>query len=179
MKKRIFIGLLTMSVLFVAILSFANDSFLSFLSQTEKLYQEGNYLEARIALIKAAHSLDMTLAQSLKRGDIPFEKIRDVSSQLTDIQFNELKQALDGKKVKWSGYIVEVKEGGLGGYEVYIDVDLPENSSTYDISLWYSLFMKDFVTTLEKGKKIEFEGEISKMEKISDRLVITLIVNSE
>lgn len=155
--------------------AFSKDPFLEHFWESNNAYQAGQYLETKVALMKATSALDVILSEALERGDITFEKFRSIFDELTDVQFKELRGELKDKKVTWSGYLDDVKEKWLGGFEIQIDMDPPETFlSVYDVSLTVSSDMEDFVSTLTKNKQVKFQGKIKSIQKILGKLVVNI-----
>lgn len=162
-------------VLMFAQLAFSEDPFLEYLWKSNNAYQAGQYLEAKVAVMTATSALNFELWKVLEQGDITFQKFRSVFDELTDVQFKELREEFKDKKVTWLGYLDDVKEKWFGGFEIQIDMDLPETVfSVYDASLTVSSDMKDFVSTLTKGKQIKFQGKIKNIQKILGKLVVNI-----
>lgn len=172
MKLIVFV--LIMVLLFPKV-AFSKDPFLEHLWESNNAYQAGQYLETKVALMKATSALNFMLSKALERGGITLEKFRSVFDELTDVQFNQLREELKDKKVTWSGYLDDVKEKWFGGFEIQIDMDPPETFlSVYDVSLTVSSDMKDFVSTLTKDKQVKFEGKIKSIQKVLGKLVVNI-----
>lgn len=171
---KLIISLLIVMFIFSKV-AFSEDLFLKHFRESNNAYQTREYLEAKVALMKATSALNLTLSKALEQGDITFEKFRSVFDELTDIQFKQLRQELEGKKVIWSGYLDEVKEKWLGGFEIQVDMDSPETIlSIYDVSLTVSSDMKDFISILTKDQQLKFQGKIKNIQKILGKLVVNI-----
>jgi len=112
---------------------------------------------------------EMELEKEIYSTD--FVKFRDEYIQqrkkLTEVQFEEWKKSLLGKKVRWTGRIVEVRKGYVGeveagkgymGYEVMID--LSPRTLGEDVIVDFPEEEKDKVLRLKKGQQVEFLGTI-------------------
>lgn len=156
-------------------IAFSEDIFLKYFWKTNNAYQAKEYLEAKVALMKATSALNLTLSKVLEQGDITFEKFRSVFDELTDIQFKQLRQEFEGKKVIWSGYLDEVEEKWFGGFKIRIDMDSPEIAlSVYDVLLIVSSDMEDFVSILTKDQQLKFQGKIKSIQKTLGKLVVNI-----
>jgi len=88
---------------------------------------------------------------------------------LTEVQFEEWRQSLMGKKVRWKGEIKEVKEydgityyGMPYNYKVLMDLG-PGGGymGKYDVIAYFSKEDKDKVLNLKKNQKVEFIATIA------------------
>lgn len=106
-------------------------------------------------------------------SDISFFDVRNkMLNTMTDIQFEELAKSLKGKRVHWRGWVEDVSEKVFGGYEVWVDMDTPNNSlSVQDISFSVS---REKALSLKKNQLIEFEGDIEQVMNIVGSLQVTL-----
>lgn len=105
-------------------------------------------------------------------ADISFLEIRQKMENMTDLQFEEYTKSLKGKRVRWNGYVEDVKEKLFGGYEVLIDMDNPnEPLSVQDITFNTP---KEQAVSLQKDSPIHFEGTISSIINILTSLQISL-----
>lgn len=57
-----------------------------------------------------------------------FSEIRDRMEDMTDAQWNRYSSSLEGHRVDWTGWVADVNEKALGGFEVWVDMDDPEES---------------------------------------------------
>lgn len=103
---------------------------------------------------------------------ISFKEIRHNMEVMTDLQFEEYAKTLIGKRVGWSGYVEDVKQKFLGGYEVWIDMDSPDELfSVQDITFEVS---REQALSLKKDSRIKFVGTISFVMNLFTSLQISL-----
>lgn len=105
--------------------------------------------------------------------NISFMDIRANMEKMTDLQFDKYVKPLKGKVIRWTGWIEQVKEKFFGGYEVWIDMDSPEESfSVQDITFDVS---EGIAEVLEKDGKYKFVGTIKSIHKILGSLQVNLV----
>ena len=103
---------------------------------------------------------------------LSFREIRKNLKNMTDVQFEEYAKSLKGKRVRWKGYVEDVKEKFFGGYKVLVDMDSPSDPiSVQDIIFDVS---KEQAISLTKDDKIKFEGTISSVLSILTSLQVSL-----
>ena len=91
---------------------------------------------------------------------------------MTEAQFKGYARSLVGKRVKWSGYVDDVDEGFLGGFEVWVDMDSPNDPvSVQDV---YFDIDRSKALNLRRDSKITIEGDI---ESVIGLLGVTAQVN--
>lgn len=83
---------------------------------------------------------------------LSFDSIRDNMNSMTDLQFKRYAKRIQGDEIVWTGWIEEVKEKFLGGYEVWIDMDSPEELSVQDISFEVS---ENVALQLNKDRRVK------------------------
>ena len=173
MKKAILASIL---ILVLGIPAFCQGtSFLDLRKEANTEYQEGGYLGAKIAIMRAEAVLNMEIADHLGKGEIAFGVFRAALDELSDAQFKGWASDLSGKKVSWEGWMLDAEKKWYGEYEIQLDMDQPEISDgLHDVSIWVGREKEDFVISLSKGDPIRFQGEISKINKVSGRLVVTI-----
>jgi hypothetical protein len=83
---------------------------------------------------------------------------------MTDAQFKAYAQSLEGKKIRWTGYVEDVKGTSSGDYELLVDMDGPNVLfSVYEISFKVP---SSVALSLNKDKQVEFEGIISSVSNV-------------
>jgi len=104
---------------------------------------------------------EMELEEKIYSTD--FVKFRDEYTrqreELTEVQFEEWEKSLLGRKVRWTGQVVDVKRR-YAGYEVVMDLT-PEDYWKEDVSAYFSEEEKDKVLKLKKGQQVEFVATIA------------------
>ncbi len=81
-------------------------------------------------------------------------------------------KSLEGKKIRWNGWVEEVEEKLFGGYKVLIDMDSPNDiASVQDITFEVP---KEQAISLKKEEMITFEGKISSILNILTSLQVSL-----
>lgn len=78
---------------------------------------------------------------------------------MTDAQWNPYAKGLKGRLLTGQGWITEVNEKLFGGYELWLDMDDPEQNplSVQDVSFDIP---KDNALGLNKGEQVQFTGYI-------------------
>lgn len=105
-------------------------------------------------------------------SSISFTEIRRNMKGMTDLQFEEYVKTLIGKRIRWGGYVEDVKEKFFGGYEVLVDMDSPNDLiSVQDVTFEVS---KEQALSFNKDSRIKFEGTISSVLDILTSLQISL-----
>lgn len=105
--------------------------------------------------------------------DISFHEVRRNKENMTDLQWEEYAKSIKGKRIRWSGYVEEVKSKFFGGYQVLVDMDPPHDKmSVQDVYL--DKVTKEQALSLEKDNPIEFEGTISSAISVLGSLQISL-----
>lgn len=93
--------------------------------------------------------------------DLAFINIRRAMETQTDLQFEEYARSLKGKRIRWRGYVEEVREKMFGGYEVWIDMDPPHAPlSVQDVTF---AVPKAQALRLDKDDSLLFEGTIARV----------------
>jgi hypothetical protein len=89
----------------------------------------------------------------------PFSAIALCCANFTDAQWNVYQKSLVGKQVtNWSGTVVDVNETLLGDYEIWIDMDDPNDLFSIQ-DVYYPCSGKQALE-FNKGTGIEFSGVI-------------------
>jgi len=103
---------------------------------------------------------------------ISFADIKYNMNHMTELQFKEYVKSLEGKTIRWNGWVEEVEEKLFGGYRVLIDMDSPSDiASVQDITFEVS---KEQAVSLKKDEMITFEGKISSILNILTSLQVSL-----
>lgn len=84
---------------------------------------------------------------------LTFEEIKAFKENATDIQWDEYKKQINGKRVSWTGTIYNVDKQG-NGYFIFICMDSYCNSVSFNLS------DKDIALGLNKAQTVTFEGYI-------------------
>lgn len=120
------------------------------------------------ASTSAAPAAPPPVDESLVYNDIRYS----MREAWTEAQFKAYARGVDGKRVRWTGWIDDVNEKLLGGYEIWIDMDPPTaDLSTYDVS--FDITAQQAMN-LQKDRRIEFEGTIKNMMDIMGSLNVSL-----
>lgn len=115
-----------------------------------------------------------TLTGALEAQSTNFASIRASMEKMTDLQFKKLGEALKGKKVRWSGWVEEVKEKfWTDGYEVWIDMDSPDQ--TFSIQDVQFDVPEDIALKIEKDMRITFEGTVEYIQNVFGSCQIQLV----
>jgi len=103
---------------------------------------------------------------------ISFADIKYNMTNMTELQFKEYVKSLEGKTIRWNGWVEEVEEKLFGGYKVLIDMDSPSDiASVQDITFEVP---KEQAISLKKDEMITFEGKISSILNILTSLQVSL-----
>lgn len=118
-----------------------------------------------------------SLGSSINAEEIYFFELREKSKSSTKAQLKNLEKEYIGKQVRWEGWVVEVKDKLLGGYEVLIDMDPPKLLSVgvYDVSINLPPKSKDIALALPKHSKVSFAGFIKNINYNFGRLSVELV----
>jgi hypothetical protein len=102
----------------------------------------------------------------------PYQEIYDNMHAMTEAQWNKYADELEGKQVtRWTGWVEEVNEKTLGGYELWIDMDPPEAFSTQDVVFDIP---DDVALEINKDQAVTFSGTIESVSEARDTLIIRL-----
>ena len=97
--------------------------------------------------------------QVKKVADIDFEDIRYTMLNTTEAKFKALARDLEGQHVRWTGWVKEVNEKMFGGYELWIDMDDPDEViSVQDVTFPIS---EKLAMEFDLEDEVTFEGDIS------------------
>lgn len=104
---------------------------------------------------------------------LSFRSIRNqMRDEMTEAQFKALARALESRRVRWRGWVEDVNEKMLGGYELWVDMDSPaESMSVQDVTFDIP---QDLALALRKDSRVVFEGTIASIQNIMGSLQIRL-----
>jgi hypothetical protein len=91
-----------------------------------------------------------------------YSVIVENKNAMTDVQWEKFFDELEGQKVvEWQGWVVEVVEESGGKYEIWIDMDSPDDIfSTQDVKFEIS---EQYAFVLLKDQEITFSGVINRV----------------
>ena len=91
---------------------------------------------------------------------------------MTDAQFKAYARSLEGTKIRWTGYVEDVKETSSGDYKLLVDMDPPSVLfSVYEVSFKVP---SSVALSLNKDQQVEFEGVISSVSTMLGMLDVSL-----
>jgi len=103
---------------------------------------------------------------------LDFKVIRNCMHNMTDIHWDEYVNYLTGKRVNWTGWILDIKEQMWGGYKILIDMDPPGSISVQDVYIENQ--PKEIVMKFHKNEKVRFSGDIKSVLKVLGSCAVTL-----
>jgi hypothetical protein len=128
-------------------------------------------IKVRSGLFSAALGIALlVLASSTWATD--FENIRNNMNHMTSIAWSDYTKSLKGQTVNWSGWVKNVKEQGLGGYKLMIDMDPPGSMSVQDV--YIENLPKDVAARLQKDQKVRFSGKIKSVMSVLGSCAVIL-----
>lgn len=97
-------------------------------------------------------------------SSLSFFDIRNNMKDMTQAQWKTYARSLEGKTVEWEGWVEEVKEKFFGGYEIWVDMDSPEEAMsvqdvTFDIP-------EDLAMKFNKNQLVAFRGTIKSVMNV-------------
>jgi len=105
-------------------------------------------------------------------SSVTYAEIRNSMNSMTDAQWGAYVRSLEGEKIRWTGYVEDVKETYSGDYELLVDMDAPEVLfSVYEVSFKVPSSVS---LSLNKDQQIEFEGIISSVSSMLGMLDVSL-----
>jgi hypothetical protein len=105
-------------------------------------------------------------------SSVTYAEIRNSMNSMTDAQWGAYVRSLEGEKIRWTGYVEDVKETYSGDYELLVDMDAPEVLfSVYEVSFKVP---SSVALSLNKDQQIEFEGIISSVSSMLGMLDVSL-----
>ncbi len=101
-----------------------------------------------------------------------YATIRAQMEGMTEAQFKQYARSLKGKQVHWTGWVEDVNETLFGNYEVWVDMDAPDEllsvqDVTFDVPA-------DVALSLRLNQKITFTGIIDSALNVLESTQITL-----
>jgi len=101
-----------------------------------------------------------------------YATIRAQMEGMTEAQFKQYARSLKGKRVQWTGWVEDVNETLFGNYEVWVDMDAPDElfsvqDVTFDVPA-------DVALSLRRDQKITFTGIIDSALNVLESTQITL-----
>ena len=125
---------------------------------------------------QAAQAVQVTQDESTtgigNSDNCSFYTIRDQMQSMTDIQFKQYAQQLEGKVVTWVGWVEESRKKWFGGYECWIDMDAPNELSVQDVTFDIS---ESAALALRKDGRVQFTGTIKSARDILGSLQVNLV----
>lgn len=113
-------------------------------------------------------------SEPIAREEAPsYETIAANCEAMTDAKWNIYSETLVGKKItNWSGTVTEVNETLFGDYEIWIDMDDPDEIlSVQDV---YYPCSKESALKFDKGDGITFSGVIKSVSDLLGSVSIRL-----
>ena len=91
---------------------------------------------------------------------------------LTEAQFKAVARGLEGRSIRWRGWVEDVNEKMFGGYELWVDMDSPNviisvQDVTFDVS-------ENLALSLRKDAPVSFEGTIRSVMNVIGSLSVQL-----
>ena len=105
-------------------------------------------------------------------SSVTYTEIRDSMKSMTDAQFKAYVRSLEGKRVRWMGYVEDVKEVSSTSCKVLVDMDPP--SVLFSVSDVSFEVPSSVALSLKKDQQVEFEGIISSISNIFGVCDVTL-----
>ncbi len=96
------------------------------------------------------------------------EHMRAANGTLTDAQLNALAESYYGKRVRWSGWVFDVKQNG----EVWVDLDDPTKG--FSVQEVYLTLPKGTALGLNKHQPINFEGVIRRVGSVLGKYYVVV-----
>ena len=91
---------------------------------------------------------------------------------MTEAQIKQYARELKGKEVHWSGWVEDVNETMFGTYEVWVDMDAPDEMfSVQDVTFDVPA---DVALKLRRDQKINFTGSIDSALNVLESTQINL-----
>ena len=123
---------------------------------------------------EAAKTKTAAATGTIKRAEAPtapaYKTISDTAKSMTDLQFDRYADSLKGSRVSWSGWVKEVRSKTFGGYEVWIDMDSPEEAlSVQDV---YIPIPENTAVGLQKKQPIAFDGIIERISALLGKVSV-------
>lgn len=101
-----------------------------------------------------------------------FEEIEEKVKGMTEAQWKNYLPTLKGLRIEnWTGRVVDVDKGLLGGYTLWVDMDPPGAISVQDI---YIPISDEIALEFQKGQQVTFSGIIESATEILGSVNINL-----
>lgn len=114
-----------------------------------------------------------TPARPAVDATISFASIRQQMREgLTEAQFKAVARGLEGRRIRWRGWVEDVNEKMFGGYELWVDMDSPN----VIISVQDVIFdiPENLALSLRKNAPVRFEGTIRSVMNVIGSLSVQL-----
>ena len=114
-----------------------------------------------------------TPARPAVDATISFASMRQqMRGNLTEAQFKAVARGLEGRRIRWRGWVEDVNEKMFGGYELWVDMDSPNvtisvQDVTFDIP-------DNLALSLRKDAPVRFEGTIRSVTNVMGSLSVRL-----
>jgi len=95
--------------------------------------------------------------QPARISNVSYYHLRDRMKSMTEAQWKDYARSIRGQRVQWSGWVEDVNEKFLGGYELWIDMDPPGQLSVSDVEFDIPA---DVALRLKKDQEVVFRGTI-------------------
>jgi len=103
-----------------------------------------------------------------------FAEIRANVQSMTEAQWKKYLDELAGYRVyKWRGWVVEVDKELSGNYEVWIDMDSPEE--LFSVQDVYFDVPENIALQLAKGQQVTFSGTIKRVSELLGSVSVHLV----
>ena len=107
-----------------------------------------------------------------KVSNLDFYTIRKKIENMTEAQFNVYSRSIEGKRIKWTGWVEDVNEKMFGGYELMVDMDSPnELVSVQDVTF---NIPENIALKISKNRKITFVGDVKSVLDIIGSCQVSL-----
>ncbi len=89
---------------------------------------------------------------------LSYYSMRQKMASMTEAQWKDYARSINGQRVQWTGWVEDVNEKFFGGYELWVDMDSPDEllslqDVTFDIPA-------DLALKLRKDTRVTFSGTI-------------------
>ena len=109
-------------------------------------------------------STSKSVTVTVPLSSVTYTEIRNSMKSMTDAQFKAYVRSLEGKRIRWTGYVENVLETSSAQYKLLVDMDAPSVLlSVYDVSFEVP---NSVALSLKKDEQVEFEGTISSVSNV-------------
>lgn len=119
--------------------------------------------EAEVAAIKEKAKVSQLNEDSKNRVSgitwSEYDAIYDVKSKYTKLQKEKEWEKFKGKTIEWTGEVAEVKDGALGGLQIWVKMD--RDTFTFDVRVDLHRAFENEAMKLKVGDSVTFRGELS------------------